>query len=310
MKLTVCQDTTCAATQTDRPKQPPLVLWRRVSMSQQASAQAPKARSLGLPFDGIRSPPSEGLRAVCVSSSSASIFSLNRVFFDCGASAPRNFSSAFSTESLKAKRSSDKYRQLSQTVPPRVDQFCSLAGAPHVRFRQVQTLVREGVRWLSCAILLSSHRPIPHHRKTRRSRYPRPDPHYDASEAALERVEGERPRQTQAHRNMVSCNARMQLVEDPKSPLIDNGTQSSGIGKPVICCTALLFIPASSTFLRTVKFGDPGDAIVPREKQATVSFSSSHRTTFPFDWRLIAMLGMRSQAAPNVRVLHLPHKRK
>ena len=64
MKLKVCQETTCAATQTDRPKQPPLVLWRRVSMSQQASAQAPKARSLGLPFDGIRPPPSEGLSAV------------------------------------------------------------------------------------------------------------------------------------------------------------------------------------------------------------------------------------------------------
>src|ERR1700737_3933944 len=59
--------------------------------------------------------------------------------------------------------------------------------------------------------------------------------------------------------------------------LNDNGTQSSGIGKPVLnCCTALLFIPATSTLLRTVKFGDPGDAIVPREKQATVSFSSSH----------------------------------
>ena len=42
MKLKVCQETTCAATQTDRPKQPPLVLWRRVSMSQQASAQAPR----------------------------------------------------------------------------------------------------------------------------------------------------------------------------------------------------------------------------------------------------------------------------
>ena len=57
MKLKVCQDTTCAASETDRPKQPPLVLWRRVSMSQQASAQAPRARSLGLPFDARRSPP-------------------------------------------------------------------------------------------------------------------------------------------------------------------------------------------------------------------------------------------------------------
>jgi len=53
MKLKVCQETTFAVSQTDRPKQPPLVLWRRVSMSQQASAQAPKARSLGLPFDGV-----------------------------------------------------------------------------------------------------------------------------------------------------------------------------------------------------------------------------------------------------------------
>ena len=28
---------------------------------------------------------------------------------------------------------------------------------PHVRFRRVQTLVREGVRWSSCAILLRAN---------------------------------------------------------------------------------------------------------------------------------------------------------
>ena len=50
MKLKVCQETTCAATQTDRPKQPPLVLWRRVSMSQQASAQAPRLAPWGYLF--------------------------------------------------------------------------------------------------------------------------------------------------------------------------------------------------------------------------------------------------------------------
>ena len=76
MKLKVCQETTCAATQTDRPKQPPLVLWRRVSMSQRASAQAPKARSLGLPFDGIRPPPSEGLKGGEVPSFTARFFHL------------------------------------------------------------------------------------------------------------------------------------------------------------------------------------------------------------------------------------------
>ena len=47
MKLKVCQETTFAVSQTDRPKQPPLVLWRRVSMSQQASAQAPRLAPWG-----------------------------------------------------------------------------------------------------------------------------------------------------------------------------------------------------------------------------------------------------------------------
>ena len=63
MKLKVCQETTCAATQTDRPKQPPLVLWRRVSMSQQASAQAPRLAPWGY-LSMEYAPPSEGLSAV------------------------------------------------------------------------------------------------------------------------------------------------------------------------------------------------------------------------------------------------------
>ena len=79
-------------------------------------------------------------------------------------------------------------------------------------------------------------------------------------------------------------------------------------GKTNNLLPALLFIPATSTFLRTVKFGDRGNAIVPREKQATVSFSSSHSVHCSYiSWAKLHDSSTQAHFKSGVKAALAPH---